>query len=88
MANETPFAAQDLEHAIGRAIHKAKRDSHMWEATGDDDPRQPYRDLLLELTKARQVLAEQRVQIEQLRDHKHEWGSDHYCAVCGADGLV
>jgi len=87
MANETPFVALDLGHAIGRAIAKAKHDSEVAELSGWD-PRQPYRELLLELTKARQVLAEQRVRIEQLRDHKHEWGSDHYCAVCGADSLV
>lgn len=51
---------------------------------GDDyDPvRQRQRELSHLIGRLKRTHAE----LESLRTHQHEWGSDDYCMICGADG--
>lgn len=46
----------------------------------------PYRRVLGEIDSAIGFLKTFRRDMQELRDHRHEWQEDDYCAICHADG--
>lgn len=70
-----------------RAYHRSTRD--LWEPDGMSAPPEeaPAKPGLLERYRANEYayLAGEELPYPELK-HEHEWNSNEYCNVCGADG--
>lgn len=75
-------------YALRSRLHAASRSAQMRELAGLDDEAtpEPYAAAIaFYLLVAREALHLAR-EARELRAHRHVWGDDDWCIVCGADG--
>ena len=68
-------AALSLPNAVARSAEYA--------GLAGEDGRDVYKEAIDRISRA---LGVARRDLLALRDHRHEWSDEDYCAVCGADG--
>jgi hypothetical protein len=66
-------------HMLQEIVSKANKNHEYWELGGDFDYHDPYQDLQDALVGALE-------EVIYLKRHRHEYGSDEYCWICGKDG--
>jgi len=53
---------------------------------GDCEGVSPYQEALNQLDHAIGQLKRARAEMQKLSKHAHQWDSNDYCSICGADG--
>lgn len=68
---------------IQSMLSDAASESEYWELAGitESDTEEPHPYDLLQ-----NALESGLRELKTLREHRHEWGENDYCVICGADG--
>lgn len=75
---------QALLHRLPALSTEVSRQKEYADLAGDDHD--PCRERQREISQLIGQLKRMHAELESLRRHRHEWGSDDYCCICGADG--
>ena len=78
---------QNARQLLAMVPSQASRSQNYFEL-GDADGTSPYQSAISELDELIGFAKEIRAELQSLNKHSHEWNSDAYCVVCGADGAA
>lgn len=76
---------ESIAFLASNRISQSNRQNSYYE-NGGCDGIPPYRQALNEIDAAIGKLKAARREMQEIASHMHEWDSDDYCRICGADG--